>query len=148
MLKNTNEDDGDGGCPTHRSHGNCVLPVSPMPDPDPWQLCREDWQDSNPSTPETVLAHLLSRMHSLPSPPPWSFSAQQRHCCLPLPRLSQESLQVLWFPFSLAHHWCQSQLVLSSFIPLNFLPALKLGETCRDSSLGLYNASCSFFPHV
>lgn len=69
-----------------------------------------------------------------------TFCPECIHCLLPLPRLSQEPLQVLWFPFLLAHHWCQSQLVLSSFIP-----ALKLGENCRDSSLGLDNVSCSFF---
>lgn len=70
MLKNTNEDDGDGGCPTHRSHRNCGF--------SPYHSCLilthgcsagKTGRAPTPLLQRLHLPHLLSQMHSLPSPP-------------------------------------------------------------------------------
>lgn len=69
MLKSTNEEDGSGGCPTHRSHRNCGFSL--------YHPCLilihsssagKTGRAPTPLLQRLQLPHLLSRMHSLPSP--------------------------------------------------------------------------------
>lgn len=69
MLKSTNEEDGNGGCPTHRSHRNCGFSLyHPCLILIHGSSAGKTGRAPTPLLQRLQLPHLLSRMHSLPSP--------------------------------------------------------------------------------